>query len=233
MTFSSPFPSTSAPGMDGLLKRRRRAGRYREFRNASTTSSSSSSSSASETHVERPNERRHRTRNQFGNRTEFNQFDLFWDQQHGEEGHVEDEEDLAEPEPWEEGGLRHHDPSERLAVDAMDPPTRLIQSEYVHNLYKSKRHAVHKSVSAPILQVLTAFLIALLLFYVMISVTHAASLPVEKQKRPADQEQKRPDYLCNVDADYECVCNRSLGDLDDKFMQCDSLIAVSISKIPN
>lgn len=36
----------------------------------------------------------------------------------------------------------------------------------------------------------------------------------------------RPDTICNQGGRHECVCNRSLGDLDDKLLLCDRLLEV-------
>lgn len=36
----------------------------------------------------------------------------------------------------------------------------------------------------------------------------------------------RPDTICNQGGPHECVCNRSLGDLDNKLLLCDRIIEV-------
>ena len=34
----------------------------------------------------------------------------------------------------------------------------------------------------------------------------------------------RPDLLCNENTSYQCVCNRSMGDLDTRFFGCDNFL---------
>lgn len=36
----------------------------------------------------------------------------------------------------------------------------------------------------------------------------------------------RPDMLCNIGGNHECVCNRALGDLDLKYNPCDIFLEV-------
>uniref|UniRef100_A0A915D200 Uncharacterized protein n=1 Tax=Ditylenchus dipsaci TaxID=166011 RepID=A0A915D200_9BILA len=39
-------------------------------------------------------------------------------------------------------------------------------------------------------------------------------------------KRSRPDTLCNVGDEHECVCNKSMGDLDKKYMPCDYFLDV-------
>lgn len=47
-----------------------------------------------------------------------------------------------------------------------------------------------------------------------------------KRYLPNDDDPTRPDTVCNQGGNHECVCNRSLGNLDDRLLICDRLLEV-------
>lgn len=53
--------------------------------------------------------------------------------------------------------------------------------------------------------------------------TRAERNPKTNEEEPPP---KRPDTVCNKGSAHECVCNRSLGDLDDTVILCDRFLEV-------
>uniref|UniRef100_A0A1I7S9I7 SEA domain-containing protein n=1 Tax=Bursaphelenchus xylophilus TaxID=6326 RepID=A0A1I7S9I7_BURXY len=111
----------------------------------------------------------------------------------------------------------------------MDPALELIQKEYVKQLYSAKRPFTNKKSTKELLQILTAFVIAFIVFYGTVTLSYANVITdqryIEQNLEKRETSSGPEDFICNVDTDFECVCNRSLGNLDDTFMQCNSLIA--------
>ncbi|TKR78072.1 hypothetical protein L596_018939 [Steinernema carpocapsae] len=54
--------------------------------------------------------------------------------------------------------------------------------------------------------------------------------PIMRVTRPPDRFQKLPDLVCNEGTDYKCVCNRSLGNMDNVVPPCYEYI--QIEKLP-
>uniref|UniRef100_A0A0K0DWB8 Guanylate cyclase domain-containing protein n=1 Tax=Strongyloides stercoralis TaxID=6248 RepID=A0A0K0DWB8_STRER len=50
--------------------------------------------------------------------------------------------------------------------------------------------------------------------------------PISKAKKELEEIASRPDLLCNIDSDYECICHQSLGDLEGKYIPCNEFIQV-------
>ncbi|CAD5216649.1 unnamed protein product [Bursaphelenchus okinawaensis] len=118
----------------------------------------------------------------------------------------------------------------------IDPASDLIQREYIKQLYSTKRPFANTKKTPELLQILTAFLIASFVFYFTVTVSNAHVIPTtriesEHNVVKRDSTGLKEDFLCNVDSDFECVCNRSAGNLDDTVIQCNALIADE--KIPS
>ncbi|CEF66794.1 Hypothetical protein SRAE_2000146000 [Strongyloides ratti] len=50
--------------------------------------------------------------------------------------------------------------------------------------------------------------------------------PISKAKKELEEIASRPDLLCNIDSDYECICHQSLGDLEGKYIPCNEFIQI-------
>uniref|UniRef100_A0A0N5CGJ9 Uncharacterized protein n=1 Tax=Strongyloides papillosus TaxID=174720 RepID=A0A0N5CGJ9_STREA len=54
--------------------------------------------------------------------------------------------------------------------------------------------------------------------------------PISKVKKELEEIASRPDLLCNLESEYECLCHQSLGDLEGKYIPCNEFI--QIEKLP-
>uniref|UniRef100_A0A0N4ZUL3 Recep_L_domain domain-containing protein n=1 Tax=Parastrongyloides trichosuri TaxID=131310 RepID=A0A0N4ZUL3_PARTI len=50
--------------------------------------------------------------------------------------------------------------------------------------------------------------------------------PISKAKKELEEIASRPDLLCNIDSEYECICHQSLGDLEGKYLSCNEFIQI-------
>lgn len=64
----------------------------------------------------------------------------------------------------------------------------------------------------------------LILFLSQITSGHLIS---DLSKKSTTKIENRPDMLCNVGDEHECICNRLLGNLDNKYLSCDNFLEVS------
>lgn len=68
----------------------------------------------------------------------------------------------------------------------------------------------------------------LILLPVVLSILEAA--PRRRGKTQQQQQQmlnnNRKDVVCNLGDDHECVCNRTMGNLDDRHLACHEFLEV-------
>uniref|UniRef100_A0A0K0FG77 Recep_L_domain domain-containing protein n=1 Tax=Strongyloides venezuelensis TaxID=75913 RepID=A0A0K0FG77_STRVS len=50
--------------------------------------------------------------------------------------------------------------------------------------------------------------------------------PISKVRKELEEIASRPDLLCNLESDYECLCHQSLGDLEGKYIPCNEFIQI-------
>lgn len=51
---------------------------------------------------------------------------------------------------------------------------------------------------------------------------------ISNLSKKALKNSNRLDMLCNIGDEHECICNRSSGNLDNKYLTCDNFLEVII-----
>lgn len=64
----------------------------------------------------------------------------------------------------------------------------------------------------------------LILNIILLSHISTGNIISNLSKKSLSKNKNRPDMLCNVGDEHECVCNRSLGNLDNNYLTCDNFL---------